>query len=164
MLTATILENEDEPIEGAAGNLLRQRRRANRPSENVKVDIPVSDIFSLNYQIWNEVSGGFLIPDSLVNVDYSVVEVGFLAPPTAERPNLTNRLKIATSVEFGAGFAEQLTSATADVTAQPIEVLFRAGVMSGRPSAIDAATTQSLVAEVAAEQVVRPLSYWWDST
>lgn len=139
MLTATILEGQEDSVERAAGSIVQRRRRANRPSQNIKVEIPVGSIFSLNYQVWNEVSGGFLIPDSLINNDYSVVEVGFVSPSTPERPNLTNRLQIGTSVEFGAHLTEQLASTTAN----PIEVLTQAGVITPRPPAANASTAQS---------------------
>lgn len=143
MLTATILEEQEDLVEGAAGRMLQQRRRANRPSQNIEVEIPIGNIFSLNYQIWDEVSGGFLIPDSLVNVDYAVIEVGFVSPSTPERPNRTNRLQIGTSVEYGAQLAEQVATATAD----PIAVLTQAGVISGRTLAEEASTTSAPTSE-----------------
>lgn len=107
MVAATIIAPRPETSDNVARELVRNRRAANGRLEDIEIEIPVNTIFSLNYQRWNEVSGGFLT-FSVVNIDYAVVEAGFIAEPTPEQPNRTNILKIVTDVEFAMTLKDML--------------------------------------------------------
>lgn len=106
-LTAMLLAPRAEESERVGENMLRNRRNANQPPQDVEIQFPIDQIFSVNYQLWNEVSGGFFTL-SVVNIDFSMVEIGFITAPGPGQPNQTNVLKIAADTEFGTALRDTL--------------------------------------------------------
>lgn len=139
-LTATLMAPRAQPSDNVAGELLRNRRAANQSPQDVAIEIAADTVFSVNYQRWNEVSGGFLT-FSVVNIDYAVVEVGFITEPTPEQPNRSNILKIATDTEFGTALKDALDRDRSSSTA----LLTSAGITSQAIGEGTNSTTDSVI-------------------
>lgn len=98
--TLTLYFEEGEPIE-----LLDDRRRS------TEFKLASAQIFALNHQLWNEVSGGFF-SFSVANQDFATVDIGYLAEPNPDVDNRSYILSILTTTEVGAAIKDQLAPST----------------------------------------------------